>query len=276
VALAVVIARRRDAFVRVGFALLVICLVLSLGARLRIGGQPTGLALPWAAMEALPLVHNMVPSRLGLFTALFAGLLLAAALDGLWRRGWWLWRALAVATAAVVLAALAPPEPFRTRTVVATPPFFSTAAVRALPRDAVALVVPFPRHGRRNEAMVWQAEAGMWFKMPGGYFVGPDPAGGTRHDAPPTTTSVILNRIQRGRRPPELTPDLRRQIAADLTTWRVDAVVLGPMANREVMDDFLTELLGRSPTTAGGVAVWDDAAVAPPPAAATGQRAGVG
>jgi hypothetical protein len=276
VALAVVIARRRDAFVRVGFALLVVCLVLSLGARLRIGGQPTGVALPWAAMEALPLVHNMVPARLGLFTALFAGLLLAAALEGLWRRGWWLWRGLAVATAAVVLAALAPPEPFRARTVVATPPFFSTAAVRALPRDAVALVVPFPRHGRRNEAMVWQAEAGMWFKMPGGYFVGPDPGGGTRHDAPPTTTSVILNRIQRGRRPPELTPELRRQIATDLATWRVDAVVLGPMANREVMDDFLTELLGRAPTTAGGVAVWDDAAVALPPAAATGQRAGVG
>jgi hypothetical protein len=124
--------------------------------------------------------------------------------------------------------------------------------------------------------MVWQAAAGMWFKMPGGYFVGPDPAGGTRHDAPPTTTSVILNRIQQGRRPPKLTPELRRQIARDLTTWRVDAVVLGPMANREVMDDFLTELLGRPPATAGGVAVWDEAAVAPPPSAPTGPRTGVG
>ena len=116
----------------------------------------------------------------------------------------------------------------------------------------------------------------MWFKMPGGYFVGPDPGGGTRHDAPPTATSVILNRIQRGRPPPELTPELRRRIAGDFATWRVDAVVLGPMANREVMDNFLTELLGRSPTTAGEVAVWDAAAVAPSPAAATGKRAGVG
>ena len=98
--------------------------------------------------------------------------------------------------------------------------------------------------------------------MPGGYFVGPDPGGGTRHDAPPTTTSVILNRIHRGRRPPELTPALRRQIARNFATWRVDSVVLGPMDNREVMDDFLTELLGRQPASAGGVAVWDDA-VAP-------------
>ena len=263
VAVAVVIARRRDAFVRVGFAMLVVCLLLSLGARLRIAGLATDVVLPWAAMEALPLVQNMVPSRLALLTALFAGLLLAAALEGLWRRGGWLWRGLAVVTAVVVLAALAPPSPFRAREVVATPPFFSTAAVRALPRDGVALVVPFPRRGRPNQAMVWQAEADMWFKMPGGYFVGPDPGGGTRHDAPPTTTSVILNRIHRGRRPPELTPALRRQIARNFATWRVDSVVLGPMDNREVMDDFLTELLGRQPASAGGVAVWDDATVAP-------------
>jgi hypothetical protein len=263
VAVAVVIARRRDAFVRVGFAMLVVCLLLSLGARLRIGGQPTDVVLPWAAMEALPLVQNMVPSRLALLTALFAGLLLAAALDGLWRRGGWLWRGLAVLTAVVVLAALAPPAPFRAREVVATPPYFSTAAVRALPRDGVALVVPFPRRGRVNEAMVWQAEADLWFKMPGGYFVGPDRGGGTRHDAAPTTTSVILNRIHRGRRPPELTPALRRRIARNFATWRVDSVVLGPMDNREVMSGFLTELLGRPPASAGGVAVWDDATVAP-------------
>jgi hypothetical protein len=277
VALAVVVARRRDAVVRVAFAMLVATLVLSLGARLRIGGDATGVVLPWAAMEALPLVQNMVPSRLALFTALFAGLLLAAALDGLWRLGGWGWRALAVVTAVAVLAALAPPGPFRPRPVVATPPFFTSDAVRALPRDGVALVVPFPRRGRVNEAMVWQAEAGMWFKMPGGYFVGPDPGGGTRHDAPPTTTSVILNRIQRGRPPPELTPELRRAIARDLATWRVDTVVLGPMANREVMDGFLTELLGRSPAAAGGVAVWADAAVVPPPDESDGPaRRGVG
>ena len=263
VALAVLVARWGSLVVRAGFAMLAVCLLLSLGARLRVGGRPTGVPLPWTAVEGVPLVQNMVPSRLAVFTALFAGLLLAAALDGLWSGGGWALRGLAVLTALVVLAALAPPGPFRARPVVAIPPFFTGGAVRALPRDGVALVVPFPRRGRTNVAMVWQAQAGMWFKMPGGYFVGPDPGGGTRHDAPPTTTSVVLNRIQRGRRPPELTPALRRKISRDFASWRVASVVLGPMDNREAMRGFLSDLLGRPPASAGGVAVWPDAAVAP-------------
>jgi hypothetical protein len=263
VALAVLVARWGSLVVRAGFAMLAVCLLLSLGARLRVGGRPTGVPLPWTAVEGVPLVQNMVPSRLAVFTALFAGLLLAAALDGLWSGGGWALRGLAVLTALVVLAALAPPEPFRARPVVATPPFFTGGAVRALPRDGVALVVPFPQRGRTNVAMVWQAQAGMWFKMPGGYFVGPDPGGGTRHDAPPTTTSVVLNRIQRGRRPPELTPALRRKISRDFASWRVSSVVLGPMDNREAMRGFLSDLLGRPPASTGGVAVWPDAAVAP-------------
>jgi hypothetical protein len=263
VACAVLAARWRSPVVRAGFAMLVVGLLLSLGARLRVGGRPTRLPLPWTAVESVPLVQNMVPSRLAVFTALFAGLLLAVAVDGLWWRGGWAWRGLAVLTGVVTLAVLAPPEPFQARPVAAAPPFFTGAAVRALPRDSAALVVPFPRRGRANVAMVWQARSGMWFKMPGGYFVGPDPGGGTRHDAPPTTTSAILYRIQRGGRPPELTPALRRRIAADFATWRVTSVVLGPMAHRQAMDGFLTDLLGRSPTSTDGVALWPDATVAP-------------
>jgi len=256
--LAVAVVQRSRPLVRVGFAMLLVCLLLSLGAQLRVGGDATGVWLPWAVMESLPLLNNMVPARLALLTALFAGLLLAVGLHGLWQAGRWWRRSLAVVAAAAVFAFLAPPGPLRPGRVE-TPPFFTTAAVRILPRDGVALVVPFPGKGRQNQAMVWQAEAGMWFKMPGGYFVGPDPGGGTRHDAPPTTTSITLKRIQRGRRPPELTPELRQRIAEDFATWRVDSVVLGPMQHRQAMTGFLTELLGHPPQTIGGVQVWRDA-----------------
>jgi hypothetical protein len=97
--------------------------------------------------------------------------------------------------------------------------------------------------------------------MPGGYFVAPDPAGGTRHDAPPTATSVTLARIRRGVPPPALTPALRRAVTADLAAWGVETVVLGPMAHRAASARFLTELLGQPPTPVGGVDVWRDARV---------------
>jgi hypothetical protein len=260
---AVAAVRQRVPVARVGFAMLLVCMVLSLGSRLRIGGRPTFVRLPWTAVESLPLLRNIVPARLALFTALFAGLLLALALEGLWWGGGWWRRALAVLTAVLVLASLAPPAPLPSRPVVATPPFFTTAAVRTLPRDEVVLVVPFPQKGRANQAMVWQAAAGMWFKMPGGYFVGPGDGDGVLREAPPTATSLTLGRIQRGGRPPRLTPTLRRQIAADLARWEVGSVVLGPMPHRRVMAGFLTELLGRAPQRLAGVEMWGDATVAP-------------
>jgi len=263
VVIAVAAARLGSTLVRAAFAVLLALLVLSLGAELRIGGHPTGVRLPWAVVEPVPLIKNMVPARLSLLTSLFAGLLLAVALHGLWSlRRWW-WRALAVAVAAVVFASLAPAHQFSAPPVVATPPFFNTAAVRSLPRDSVALLVPFPRKGRQNVAMVWQAQAGMWFKMPGGYFVGPDPGGGARHDAPLTTTAKALVRAQAGRAP-KLTPALRTAIAADFATWRVASVVLGPTPHRQVVAGFLTKLLGRPPEDVGGVYLWRSAIVERP------------
>lgn len=259
---ALVAARRRSPVVRVGAAMLVVCMVLSLGSRLRVGGLVTPVPLPWTVVESLPVLWHMVPARLALCTALFAGLLLAVALEDLWGGGWRR-RVLAVAAAVLALAFLAPSAPLSSAPV-ATPEFFTGAAVTTLPRDGVALVVPFPRKGRDNQAMLWQAQAGMWFKMPGGYFVGPGPDGGTLREAPPTTTSRVLDRIRRGGRPPALTPALRRWIAADLARWRVASVVLGPMPNRRAMAGFLTDLLGRPPEQLAGVELWRDAAVARP------------
>jgi hypothetical protein len=260
---AVVVARRRTPVVRVAATMLAVSALLSLGSRLRVGGLVSPVPLPWTVVESLPVLWHMVPSRLALFSALFAGLLLAVALDDLWRDGRPWRRAMAVATAVLVLAFLVPSARLQPAPVVATPPFFTTGAVTTLPRDGVALVVPFPQKGRANEAMLWQAEAGMWFKMPGGYFVGPGPDGGARREAPPTATSRVLAGIRRDGRPPPLTPALRRRLAADLDRWRVASVVLGPMPHRAAMARFLGDLLGRPPERLAGVELWRDATVAP-------------
>jgi hypothetical protein len=253
---AALLVLHRSPVVGVCATMLVVSLVLSLGSRLRVGGHPTPVRLPWTAIESLPLLRNMVPARFALFTALFAGLLLAVAVDGLWWGGGWWRRSLAVATALVTLAFLAPAAPLRPSPVLATPAFFTTSAVAALPRDEVALVVPFPRKGRANQAMLWQTEAGMWFKMPGGYFVGQGPNGAAVREAPPSTTSLALARIERGGRPPALTPALREGMARDFARWRVRSVVLGPMPHRRAMAGFLSDLLGRAPERVAGVELW--------------------
>jgi hypothetical protein len=257
------LVRHRSPVVGICATMLAVTLILSLGSGLRVGGHATPVRLPWTAVESLPLLRNMVPARFALFTALFAGLLLAVALDALWWDGGWWRRALAVVTALAVLAFLAPAAPLQPSPVVATPAFFTTSALAALPRDEVTLVVPFPQKGRANRAMLWQTEAGMWFKMPGGYFVGPGPDGDAVREAPPSTTSLALDRIQRGGRPPDLSPALRGQMARDFARWRVRSVVLGPMPHRRVMAGFLSDLLGHAPQRLAGVELWGDASVAP-------------
>jgi hypothetical protein len=258
-------ARRwRDAVVRVTLALLLAAAVLSLGPSLLVGGRDTGLRLPMALLERLPLLDSMVPNRMALLTALFAVLLLALFLHGVWGQGGWR-RVAAAAVGLAVLASLWPARPIPAQKV-ATPPFFTGAGVRALPRDGVMLLLPFPYRGM-SLPMTWQAESDLWFRMPGGYFIGPRPDGRPRFDTNPSSGSQVFTRIFRGSPPPPLTKHWRRALARDFVGWRVGSVVVGPMPNREVMVAFLTDLLGAPPERVGGVDLWRNPKVVTTPPA---------
>jgi hypothetical protein len=243
----------RRAVVRVTLALLLVSALLSLGPRLLIDGRDTGIRLPMASLERLPLLDSLIPSRLAQLTALFAGLLLALFLHAVWRAGGWR-RAAAPVVGLMVLAPLWPAWAAAPQKV-ATPPFFTSASVRELPRDGVTLVLPFP-YRRIALPMTWQAESDLWFRMPGGYFIGPQPDGRPRFDTNPSSASQVLSRIYGGRPPPPLTKHWRRALARDFLRWRVGSVVVGPMPNRAVMVEFLTGLLGAKPERVGGVYLW--------------------
>ncbi len=58
--------------VRIGLALTGVAAVLSLGPTLLVGGRGTGIPLPWAFFENLPLLPSLIPARLAQLTALFA------------------------------------------------------------------------------------------------------------------------------------------------------------------------------------------------------------
>ncbi|HWD42977.1 MAG TPA: hypothetical protein VHM23_04515, partial [Actinomycetota bacterium] len=183
---------RANPVVRVGLVLLAVAAVLSLGPTLLVGGRDTGIPLPWAFFENLPLLPSLIPSRLAQLTALFAGLLLAVFLSAVWRGGGWR-RPAAAVVAVVVLASLWPSSTVPSGKVT-TPAFFTGPAVRTLPRDRVVLVLPWPYRGR-SLSMTWQAEAGLWFRMPGGYFIGPQKdSDQPRFDAIPSTGSITFAR----------------------------------------------------------------------------------
>jgi hypothetical protein len=141
---------------------------------------------------------------------------------------------------------------------VETPAFFTGPAVRSLPRDSVVLVLPWA-YRRTALAMTWQAEAGLWYRMPGGYFIGPQKdSDRPRFDAIPTSGSITFARIFGGNPPPRLTGPMRRALARDLVRWRVGSVVVGPMPNQAAMLRFLTELFGSQPQQVEGVYLWRD------------------
>jgi hypothetical protein len=140
--------------VRIGLALMAVAAVLSLGPTLLVGGRDTGVPLPWAFFENLPLLPSLIPARLAQLTALFAGLLLAVFLQAVWREGGWR-RAAAVAVAVLVLiplwpSATIPSEKVRFDAIPtsgsitfarifagATPPRLTGPMRRALARDLV-------------------------------------------------------------------------------------------------------------------------------------------
>jgi YD repeat-containing protein len=250
---------RSSSVVRIGLALMALAAVLSLGPTLLVGGRDTGIPLPWAFFEDLPLLPSLIPARLAQLTALFAGLLVAVFLQAVWQDGGWR-RWAAVAVALLVLAPLWPSATIPSEKVP-TPAFFTGSAVRSLPRDSVVLVVPWA-YRRTALAMTWQAEAGLWYRMPGGYFIGPQlDSEQPRFDAIPTSGSITLARIFTGVPPPRLTGPRRRALARDLVRWRVGSVVVGPMPNQAAMVRFLTDLFGRQPQLLEGVYLWRDPSV---------------
>jgi hypothetical protein len=243
---------RSSPVVRTGLALMAV-------AALLVGGEDTGIRLPWAYFEDLPLLPSLIPARLAQLTALFAGLLLAVFLQAVWRGGGWR-RPAAVVVAVVVLLPLWPAATIGAEEVT-TPAFFTGPGVRELPRDSVALVLPWP-YRRTALAMTWQAEAGLWYRMPGGYFIGPRrDSDQPRFDAIPSPASITFGQIFGGRPPPRLTGPRRRVLARDLVRWRVGSVIVGPMPNQAAMVAFLTDLLGREPQLVEGVYLWRDPVV---------------
>jgi hypothetical protein len=256
-------------WVRVAAVLGVVAALLSMGPTLHIGGHLTHVPLPWVVLEHLPVFSNLVPARVMLYAFLMASLLLALFIDHALRaRG----RALAlgsVAVAASVVALL--PSLDYPASVHDDPAFFRAGGdAQRIPAGSDVLIAPFVGHPAIAAAESWQVIGGMRFRVPSGYFLQPDPQGGSEHLTGPVLRplSSALVDIATGKGAPVLTDALRAQMRDDLRYWRAQTVVVGPWAHDAEMVQLLTDVLGAPPEQDQGVWVWWNLQPGQPAAAA--------
>jgi len=129
-----------------------------------------------------------------------------------------------------------------------------------VPKGSTVLVLPFPTEVNLVP-MRWQAAAHYRFKMPGGYFNGPDCLG-RRCTAPPkfgppaTPTSSLLRAAQAGHAP-AVTDQGRRDLDQDLRRWRAGYAVLVPAAASPGLVSAAVDPLGPPTARPGDVLFWD-------------------
>ncbi|WBB78604.1 hypothetical protein O7606_20640 [Micromonospora sp. WMMD882] len=246
----------------------VIFTVLSLGRELRYDGQGTGVPAPWAALENLPILHSVVPTRWALALTPVVGLLLAYGVGhaaGLTRRHPAARRQIRFATGTVLLMALLPltPTPLPTTRMDPVPEFVTSGAWRpylAGGRSLVTLPMPDTDYA---DPLRWSAVTGLELPIARGYFLGPD----RRPDAPegrialfgatPRPTSTFFTTIRRTGAVPPITPQTRVAAVDDLRYWRAGAVALAGHRHEDALRRGMTELTGIEPVRTGGVWLWD-------------------
>jgi hypothetical protein len=239
--------------VRLASILAIVTAILSMGSHLQIGGRHTRIPLPWIVFEHSPLLKNVAPPRFMLFSYLMIAVLVAVFVNWALLRPTANGRLAWVTVAVLALVPLFPGVPYPADEAV-TPPFFLGGAVRRIPEGGIVLVAPFSR-SFTSEAMMWQSQSGMSFRMPEGYAYRPGPTGPTR-DPPPSAIQTRMYSIYYDLPRPALAPESIQQMRRDLDAMNAATVVVGPEPREQEMIDLFSDLLGRAPERSGGVSVW--------------------
>jgi hypothetical protein len=158
---------RRSAVVRFLLAALAVAFVATLGTGLAIKGTIV-VGLPWKLLSRLPLLNNVLPSRISLYVTLLAAVVVALWTAG--RHGWTRWLLPALAVAALV--------PDLSRAYWTVHPerwaFFTSKMYEiCFAKNENVAIFPF---GYLDASTLWQAESGFYFRIPEGYLAPTPPA----------------------------------------------------------------------------------------------------
>lgn len=275
---ALVVRLRRNRWVVFLAAMAGIAFVLSLGPRLRVDGHGTGVLLPFDLIVHLPLLENVLPSRLSLYQDAFVALLVAVGLDALLAarrarrasaptpsrarraRSFGLGAAVAASLALLVPAWPDPTSP------IGVPALFTTTADRAIPAGSTVLTYPFAV-SPDDQAMIWQAIDGYRFNLIGGYALIPNAQGKPSPWPPqlqPVSVQAALGYEALGpagyltSTAPDLGPRLAAATRTYLRAHHVGEVVVDPALgnNGPLVAGLFRRALREPPRQLGGVLVW--------------------
>ncbi|MET9912079.1 dolichyl-phosphate beta-glucosyltransferase [Streptomyces sp. NPDC006476] len=257
VAFAIVVRLWERALVRVLAFTAVGAALLSLGPKIRIPMTDDVYPGPWALLAKMPLFESVIEGRVAMICAPVLGMLLALALERLAatkKIGTQYIGLLGISLALIPLI----PAPLKAVERPQTPAFFTDGAWKAyVGRDESLVIVPLPDSGYA-EQLHWQVEAGLGFRMPGGYFngpYGPDRIG--IYTASPRYTSNMLRDVRYSGQIPTIGKNWRAQARRDFAFWKAGALVVAPQPNDGALRTAVTELVGHGGKWVDGVWVWD-------------------
>ena len=241
----------RDLRVRAAAVTWAVLEALSLGVN--------GPLLPFHWLQGLPLLGDMLPSRLSIMADGGAAAVLAFGLDlalsSAPRPARPLRRAAPVVVALLAVLPLLP-RPVAAITAPPVPAGWDTLFARLnLQANASALVVPLP-YSQQGETMLWQADTGQPRALVAGWFLGPTPSGraASAYWGPgfTVTTVVCLDALWQGGAP---SGGCAAAVRPALRYWHPAAVVAdtGPGTP---LGRFLTKLLGKPAIQDGQLLAW--------------------
>ena len=232
--------------------------LLSMGPRFQVRGTST-IALPWWLIEKLPLMGNLLPVRLSVFTDLGVGFLLAYGIAYRARPASRNQKALrAVAAAAVVFTML--PSHYllkRLSAPTAAPSYFTSSEVKRIPQGSIALVAPWTTGASNIGPELWQVLAHFRFRLASGYAYVPLSHGRVSSGLLIDDLEADMYQINIGIKAPDLhQPGVRAHLRQLVKKHKISTVIVGPMLHQPAMLRYLTGVLGRPPEHTGGVYVW--------------------
>lgn len=272
-----VVRYRHDGRIKWAAAMVLFSYLFALGATLEVDGVKTHVPLPFALVERIPIFQGALAGRFSLYTDLFVAVIVALGLDcarreilvrssdrhDIGRRSPARLRAGLVALSAACLVPLVPSFPYE-EAPTDVPAYFTSTATAEIPAASVLLAYPYP-YTPDDQAMLWEAVAGMRFRIIGGQVAIPGRGGRTTSApatlVPPETEALFLYamygspRIERRVPPPDATTT--RQLRDFLIRYNVETVVIDPLGEHpELVVAYLTAALGAPAKRVGGVEVW--------------------